>query len=66
VNFGRNRISLNFYTGSEEIEGLQKTTWSKRGDRKGSLFHIQARADIPLAVEYGKQAYKIALKEKRV
>jgi hypothetical protein len=66
VNFGRNTISLNFYTGSEEIRGLQKATWSKGGDRKGSLFQIQTREDISLAVEYGKQAYKIALKEKGI
>jgi hypothetical protein len=63
VNFNNRSISLNYYTGSGNIKGLDKTTWSSGNDRKGGLFNIRSHADISHAVEYAKQAYRIALSE---
>ena len=64
ANFYKKFISLMLFTGSKEFPGLKKTTWIKGGDQKGSLFHIREKEDISRAVEYGKQAYRIALREK--
>lgn len=63
VNFGRRAISMNFYTGSQSITGITKTTWIKGSDNRGGLFSLTSSADIQLAIDYAKKAYRIAINE---
>jgi hypothetical protein len=63
VSFRKASLSLTFYTGGQAISGLQKATWYSKQDGRGGRFHIQSTADIPIAIEYGRQSYSIAVRE---
>lgn len=63
TTFNKDSIRLNIYTGNSEIEGLEKTTWLQKDDRKGGYFSLYAWADMDLAVEYAVKAFAIAMRE---
>jgi hypothetical protein len=55
-------LSINFFTGNGDMDGLSKGTWVNRKDMRGSeRYHVNDQASIIKAVEFAMSAYDIAM-----
>jgi hypothetical protein len=64
INISSSVMIVHYYTGNSQIDGLEKSTWSRKDDRKGSKpFHIKNTEDIGKALIFAEAAYRIAIAE---
>lgn len=63
LNFSNDYLSLIFYTGDENIDGLFKANWMRKGDHQGSkTFRIKDEFTLNEAFSFAKESLKITNK----
>jgi len=63
LDFRKNFLYLNFYTGNHEVDGVVKGNWIAGGDQKGGKIYIHEEEDIKIAINAAKKSCSIVMGE---